>query len=350
MAKLTDFKYMIYDVYGTLADWESGLYMELQPLLSRYPSSSKWSRDEAIRAFLSVESDIQAQHPSMLYSDLLAKTHEVLELRLIAAENGNGTGPGVTDSTLEGKPSSPSGTSHLSEQPSTSRDTSASPVNEHTIFGNSIRKWAPFPDSAKALQELSRHFHLIVLSNVDHASFAHTHAYLSEGTFPSHSDSVGDDPAPTLYSRPFPNSHPRDLWIPRLTPGSKSPFSLILTAQDVGAYKPAHTGFLAVLDAIRSDPFLLGPPGSSTPGATMTPPTIDDIRAQTLSVAQSLSHDHQPAKELGITSVWIDRQGASWRPVAPGSDGSEFGWTWRFETLADLARAVSAESESKPSA
>ena len=31
-------------------------------------------------------------------------------------------------------------------------------------------------------------------------------------------------------------------------------------------------------------------------------------RERILHVAQSLYHDHVPAKELGLTSVWIDRR------------------------------------------
>ncbi|KAG6862251.1 hypothetical protein C0995_002182 [Termitomyces sp. Mi166 len=343
--KLTDFGYLIFDVYGTLADWESGLYTALQPLLSRFPSASKWSRDDAIRAFVSVEGDIQAQHPSMLYSDLLTKAHEVFEARLIAAENGlledENSKESKTSKTSERTSASAAGIPDVPGESSSSSSTqgSVSPTaadNEHMIFGKSIRKWEPFPDSAKALAELSKYFHLIVLSNVDHASFAYTHTYLSEGTFPSQGALSS-----SLYSRPSPNPHPRGLWLPRLTSGSKSPFSLVLTAQDTGTYKPAHAGFIAVLEAIRSEPYLLARPGSAGT-APATSPTLEEIKAETLSVAQSLTHDHQPAKELGIVSVWIDRQGASWRP-ASSDDGREYGWSWRFETLGELAQAVANE-------
>ncbi|KAG6853447.1 hypothetical protein C0991_004305 [Blastosporella zonata] len=315
-----------------------GLYNALQPLLSRFPSASQWSRDDAIHAFLSVESDIQAQHPSMLYSDLLAKAHEVLEARLIAAENGSGVEEEDGSTTLQGARIS---SVAPGESPASGSATVSPPSNTHIIFGNSIRKWAPFPDSAKALQELSKHFHLIVLSNVDHASFAYTHTYLSEDTVPSDTENVQQ--APSLYSRPSPNTHARDLWLPRLTSGSKSPFSLILTAQDTGAYKPAHAGFIAALQAIRSEPYLLATPGSSD--IPVTPPTLDEIKGKTLSVAQSLTHDHRPAKELGIASIWIDRQGASLRPTL--GDGKEFGWRLRFETLGELSEAVRKEVESK---
>ncbi|KNZ78022.1 hypothetical protein J132_02666 [Termitomyces sp. J132] len=245
--KLTDFRYMIFDVYGTLADWESGLYNALQPLLSGFSSASKWSRDDAIRTFLSVEGDIQAQHPTMLYSDLLAKAHELLEAR----------------------ESSASGSTPPAD-------------NKHTIFGKSIRKWEPFSDSAKALKELSEHFHLIVLSNVDHASFAYTHSYLSEGTFPS------------------------------------------AATDDIQQASPLYRSKDATMP--------------------VTPPTLEEIKAKTLSVAQSLTHDHRPAKELGITSVWIDRQSASWRPIPP-DNGSGYGWSWRFESLRELAQAVTDDIE-----
>ncbi|KAF8068762.1 haloacid dehalogenase [Lyophyllum atratum] len=335
--KLTDHKYLIFDVYGTLADWETGLYDALKPLLSRFRSSSRWSRSEAVHAFMSIESDIQGQHPSMRYSDLLAKAHEVLEARLLAKEERPTKALDTADTTtLEGHLPSLNVADKPGEPSSAKLDSSPTP-NAHTVFGNSIKQWAPFPDSSKALHDLSKYFHLVVLSNVDHASFAHTHTYLSEGSSPS---DVGDDqPAPALYSRPDPIANPRGLWLPRQTPNSKSPFSLILTAQDVGAYKPSLTGFLAAFEAIRAEPDLLAHPGSSD---APTAQSIDDIKAKTLVVAQSLTHDHEPAKQLGVSSVWIDRQGAALRP-APPSDGKEFGWQWRFETLGDMARAVEEE-------
>ncbi|KAG5646750.1 hypothetical protein DXG03_002432 [Asterophora parasitica] len=332
--KLTDHKYLIFDVYGTLADWETGLYNALLPLLSRFRSSSQWSRTEAIQAFLSVESDIQAQHPSMLYSDLLAKAHEVLEARLSAGEGGSAMDNGAT--TLEGNPTTSSAAQDQEGESSTLTPQTISSPDAHTAFGNSIKEWAPFPDSSEALHRLSKHFHLIVLSNVDHASFAHTHAYLSEGSTPA--SSGYDREAPALYRRPSPNTHPIDLWLPRRTPNSNSPFSLILTAQDTGSYKPALTGFLAAFEAIRSEPILLATPGESRDSASATP-TIDDIKSKTLCVAQSLTHDHKPAKQLGVRSVWIDRQGAALRP----SDADEYGWKWRFETLGDMASAVEKE-------
>lgn len=324
--KLTDHKYLIFDVYATLIDWETGLHNALKPLLSRFPSASRWSRGEALRAFQSVEIDLQAQHPSMLYSGILAKAHEVLEARLIAAE-GRSSATGDSTSTLEGNPTSV----NISTEPSSS--TSQPVANVHTVFGDSIKRWAPFPDSAGALHDLSTHFKLIVLSNVDHTSFSYSHAYLSEGTSPTVADDHDGNQQPLpFYTRPSPNPHPRDLWLPQQTPNSKSPFSLIMTAQDTGVYKPAPEGFLAVFEAIRTEPSLFA----------FTGPTVDDVKSQVLIVAQSLTHDHEPARRLGVRSVWIDRKDATLRPEGIDDDKDPV-WKWRFETLGDMAQAVKEE-------
>ncbi|MCH7708315.1 MAG: HAD hydrolase-like protein [Myxococcales bacterium] len=41
-------------------------------------------------------------------------------------------------------------------------------------FSESVGRWPAFPDAPKALAELKRHFKLVILSNVDRASFAHS--------------------------------------------------------------------------------------------------------------------------------------------------------------------------------
>src|SRR5687767_706603 len=89
--KLTDQKILIFDVYATLIDWETGLLLALEPLLKQFPSCIRWSKADALTAFASVERDLEAQNPGMLYSDLLERIHEVLEERLKAHENRNDT-------------------------------------------------------------------------------------------------------------------------------------------------------------------------------------------------------------------------------------------------------------------
>jgi 2-haloacid dehalogenase len=61
-------------------------------------------------------------------------------------------------------------------------------------------------------------------------------------------------------------------------------FDDVITAQQAGSYKPDHANFLLAFERIAAP------------------------RERILHVAQSLFHDHVPAKELGMTSVWIDRR------------------------------------------
>ena len=61
-------------------------------------------------------------------------------------------------------------------------------------------------------------------------------------------------------------------------------FNWIVTAEMAGSYKPDHRNFELAFA------------------------TIPMPRARILHVAQSLYHDHVPAKELGLTTVWIDRR------------------------------------------
>ena len=47
--RLTDFTTLTFDCYGTLIDWESGIYAALQPLLARAGVAS--SRDAVLAVF-----------------------------------------------------------------------------------------------------------------------------------------------------------------------------------------------------------------------------------------------------------------------------------------------------------
>jgi 2-haloacid dehalogenase len=61
-------------------------------------------------------------------------------------------------------------------------------------------------------------------------------------------------------------------------------FDWVVTAEQAGGYKPGLKGFELALER------------------------IDVPRERILHVAQSLFHDHVPAKALGLTTVWIDRR------------------------------------------
>jgi 2-haloacid dehalogenase len=155
---------------------------------------------------------------------------------------------------------------------------------EAEAFGASVPDWPAFPDSHEALDRLSRRYRLIILSNVDRTSFAASNRRLGVT------------------------------------------FTSILTAQDIGSYKPSPRNFEALLAERRR----LG---------------IADGRL--LHVAQSLFHDHVPAKAAGLSTVWIDRRrtrpgwGATPEPQAPVTPD------WTFVSMAAFADAVDAERERK---
>ncbi|KAL0578532.1 hypothetical protein V5O48_003475 [Marasmius crinis-equi] len=299
-SQLKDYEVLFFDVYATLCDWETGIYEALKPLLSKFRASAKWSRKEAIEAFTAIEVDLVAKSPELLYRDILAKTHEVMEERLRAA-----SGQEVRTTTLEGDPStvpSLSGASTSTDPPPEHTET----PSPHVSFASSIKDWPLFPDTVEALRTLAKHYKLCVLSNVDHASFAHTLAKLS-----------GDESHPELYQPPK-----SGYWFPQDTPNSKSPFTFILTAQDVGSYKPAPRGFETALKLAEEDPHLAGT-------------TERGVKGRVLWVAQSLFGDIEPTSKMGLTSVFINRAGSTM-----GLNGAH-SYSWKFETLGEMADEVS---------
>ncbi|KAF8348562.1 haloacid dehalogenase [Amanita rubescens] len=260
--------------------------------------------------------DLQAQYPDMLYSDLLATAHKEIEKRLKALSEVN---------NADESDAGPALTSTADASTSTSVGIISDVEDPHTIFAKSIKDWKAFPDSREALRWLADHFELVVLSNVDHESFKYGHARLSEGN-----DAELTRKKLGLYS--FPENNPNNHWFPRSAPDdNKSPFTLVLTAQDVKAYKPSVVGMRTVLRCACSDPRLLGEEGKSP----------EEIKEKVLVVAQSLLHDHEMAGKLGMASVWIDRQDAVMCKDLP--EGTKQKWTWRFETLAQLVEAIKEE-------
>ena len=76
-------------------------------------------------------------------------------------------------------------------------------------------------------------------------------------------------------------------------------FDWVVTAQSVGSYKPDPRNFEAAFER------------------------IDLPRHRILHVAQSLFHDHVPAKRLGLSTVWIDRrQGRQGSGATPPADAT----------------------------
>jgi len=106
----------------------------------------------------------------------------------------------------------------------------------------SLPRWKPFPDTGAALEALaSAGYSLGILSNVDDDLLAGTQLYLPVG------------------------------------------FDLLVTAQQVGSYKPAPGHFLEARRRLAG--------------------------RRWLHAAQSYFHDVEPAAALGIPVVWINRKG-----------------------------------------
>jgi 2-haloacid dehalogenase len=109
-------------------------------------------------------------------------------------------------------------------------------------FADSVGDWPAFPDSADALRALHERFRLGVITNCDDDLFARSNERLGVE------------------------------------------FDWVVTAQQVGSYKPDPRNFTVAVERI---------------GVT---------RDRILHVAQSLFHDHVPAKRLGLSTVWINRR------------------------------------------
>jgi 2-haloalkanoic acid dehalogenase type II len=149
--------------------------------------------------------------------------------------------------------------------------------DERSSFGGSVGSWPAFVDSVESLARLKERFKLIILSNVDRTSFAATN------------ERLGVD------------------------------FDLIITAQDIGSYKPDPRNFDALLEGI---------------------PTIGVTKDELLHVAESLYHDHEPANAFGLPSVWIHRRHAKEGSGATAPPTQAVTPTWRFPSMAAFADAA----------
>jgi 2-haloalkanoic acid dehalogenase type II len=240
---LRDFDALSFDCYGTLIDWEAGLAAVLRAWADRHGVGLD---DEALLAAYSAhEAAAEADRPGDLYPIILARSMRALGVQL---------GVPVSDA-------------------------------EAADLGGSVPDWPAFPDSPTALARLARRYRLIILSNVDRASFAASNQRLGVT------------------------------------------FTSILTAQDIGSYKPSARNF----EALLAERDRLGIP-----------------HGRLLHVAQSLFHDHVPASAAGLPTVWINRRyerpgwGATPEPPAPVTPD------WAFPSMAAFADAVEASFADLP--
>src|SRR5665213_1872929 len=76
LMRLSDFRVLAFDCYGTLIDWETGIVSALKPLTSRL--ARKLTRDEILEAHARHESSQQVFTPTRLYRDVLATVYKRL--------------------------------------------------------------------------------------------------------------------------------------------------------------------------------------------------------------------------------------------------------------------------------
>ena len=234
--QLGDFKALSFDCYGTLIDWETGISQALSPLRER----SGASVHDLLKAYGPIELAVEQEHPTRPYSQLLEEVHARLCRQFDVEED----------------------------------------VEEAAAFGASVGDWPAFPDSAEALGYLKRHFHLIILSNVDRLSFAGSQRRLGVE------------------------------------------FDHVFTAEDIGSYKPDLRNFEYLLGRLEEEGIK---------------------RHELLHVAQSLFHDHVPANQLDIASAWIDRRSGKSGSGATVLPDPMPHYAFRFTSLGELAQAHKAE-------
>lgn len=235
---LKDFSTLTFDCYGTLIDWETGMVEALEPLTKR--ASRPLSRDEILEAHARHESSQQSWTPAKRYCDLLAVVYKRL---------ADEWGVSVT-------------------------------WDECVAYGNSVGNWPAFPDTVEALRYLKQHYKLVILSNVDNASFTLSNKRLGVT------------------------------------------FDAIYTAEDIGSYKPSLRNFEYMLEKLK---------------------TLGVEKNQILHTAESLFHDHLPANQMGLTSCWIHRRHATGGFGATMKPESMPTTQFRFTSLAEMVEAHKKE-------
>jgi 2-haloacid dehalogenase len=192
-------RWVTFDCYGTLIDWDGGVGRELARLFGAERAP------DLLAGYHAAEAEVEAAE--------YRRYAEVMALSLARAARAAGV---------------------------------AVPAGEEGALGRALPGWRPFPEVPAELLRLRRHgWRLAVLSNCDREHIAASARALGVA------------------------------------------FDEVVVAQDVRSYKPATAHwerFFAITGAERD---------------------------RHVHVAASPFHDIAPARELGLTSVWINRAGAA---------------------------------------
>jgi 2-haloacid dehalogenase len=192
---MSEERWVTFDCYGTLVDWERGMASAIRPLAGQKTAN-------VLEAYHDLERQVEQERPFRRYREVLAET-----LRRAAARENLTLAPG-----------------------------------REQVLADSLPEWPVFPDVVKALAAVRQAgWKRAILSNVDR--------YLIGGT---------------LKRLPV-------------------RFDLVVTAEDVRSYKPA----LAHWHRFQAE---------------------SGVQPQNwVHVARSYFHDILPAREMGISSIWINR-------------------------------------------
>ena len=131
MLDLTRFKVLTFDCYGTMIDWETGIFSALRPILAAH------NAEIADSALLELYSELE----------LTAEQGEFVRYRDVLQSVVRGVGERLgfvpTEAEVQSLP-------------------------------ESLARWQPFPDTVEALRKLKSRYQLAVMSNVDDDLFAAT--------------------------------------------------------------------------------------------------------------------------------------------------------------------------------
>ena len=199
MLNFDEFEVLTFDCYGTLIDWETGIWQALSPVLASQRVTA--AREPVLEQYALLEATLE-RGPYVEYKEVLRRVLQGLGHRFMFRP-------------------------------------SAAQLNG---FAQSVCDWPAFADTPAALQALQRKYKLAILSNIDDDLFACS--------------------APRLGVT----------------------FDFIITAQQARSYKPSLNNFRTAFQRLGLPP------------------------AKILHVAQSLFHDHVPAKALGLSTVWVNRR------------------------------------------
>jgi 2-haloacid dehalogenase len=151
---------------------------------------------------------------------------------------------------------------------------------ECMVYGRSVEYWPVFADSVESLKYLKMFYKLVVLSNVDNISFAHSNAKLD------------------------------------------IEFDAIYTAGDIGSYKPNQRNFDFMIENLEKNGI---------------------AKDKILHTAKSMFHDHQPANRAGLANCWIYRRYDKTGFGATMNPGDMPHYDFCFNSLAEFVEAHKKE-------